>query len=99
MSNLWLRREGREREHDLKWSGEVELRGVRNKESIEGKKSSGKRYVLECMLNQLTTIFNYSFLNSVSLLANLKFETCPFKKVKVCLEFCHFKFCGDGVNL
>lgn len=40
---------------EMEWGG---VRGVRNKESIEGRESSGKRYVLECMLNHLTTIFN-----------------------------------------
>lgn len=94
-----MRREGREREHGLEWSGEVELRGVRNKESIEGKKSPGEEVCIGMYVESVDHNIQLFILNSVSLLVNLKFETCPFKKVKVCLEFCHFKFCGNRANL
>lgn len=40
----------------------MELRGVRNKENFVGEKeSSGKKYILECMLSQLTLLFSHLF--------------------------------------
>lgn len=61
----------------------MELRGIRNKESIEGKESSGKRYVLERMFNQWTTVLSYSF----RIVFHCWLEIKKVKKVKVYLEF------------
>lgn len=82
-----MRREEREREWGLEWNREVEMRGVRNEESIEGKKSLREEvYIYIGMSVESVDHNTYTFiLNYVSLLVNLKFKSYPFKKMKISL--------------